>query len=346
VTRASGNLIRQPVGHNRRLAERALSQVKVQEDEGSYLAPQNITFAKWADDWHAGLRRPKENTRRSYTSTLDYAKAAFAAKHVRELRVPDIDRFLSMMPATISDSTRAKHLRVLGACLEAAVPRGYAAENPVRRLPKEARPSSDKREAGYFTNDELSPLIAAITEPLYRTLFLVALKTGMRQGELIALTWGDVDLANATIRVRRIYTRGIGLTAPKSKRSRRDVHVTADVVDLLGRWWGERGNPTDDQLVFPALSGGGYLSKEALTKQLLYPAMKNAGVPRIGPTGADRTWHSIRHTFARLAVENGRSISWLSRQLGHSTTAVTIAVYEHFEETARKAEAELMTFPV
>lgn len=70
-------------------------------------------------------------------------------------------------------------------------------------------------------------------------LFLVALKTGMRLGELTALTWADVDLAEAVIRVRRSYTDG-HLSTPKN-HERRDVDLTGDVVELLGAWWGELG---------------------------------------------------------------------------------------------------------
>jgi len=74
----------------------------------------------------------------------------------------------------------------------------------------------------------------------------------------------------------------------------------------------------------------------------LYPAMKRAEVPRVGPTGEKRTFHSFRHTYAKLALENGRRITWLSRHLGHSSLKVTTDIYGHFERAERKREAELM----
>jgi integrase len=70
--------------------------------------------------------------------------------------------------------------------------------------------------------------------------------------------------------------------------------------------------------------------------------MKAAKIPRVGPTGEKRTFHSFRHTYAKRALENGRRITWLSRHLGHSSLKVTTDIYGHFERAERKKEAELM----
>jgi integrase len=68
--------------------------------------------------------------------------------------------------------------------------------------------------------------------------------------------------------------------------------------------------------------------------------MARAGVPRVGPTGEPRTFHSFRHTFARVALEHGAELTWLSRHLGHSSTAVTDRVYGHWSRAARKRAME------
>jgi integrase len=70
--------------------------------------------------------------------------------------------------------------------------------------------------------------------------------------------------------------------------------------------------------------------------------MKRAGIPRVGPTGEKRTFHSLRHTYAKRALETGRQLIWLSRHLRHSSLKVTSDVYGHFGRQERKAEAELM----
>lgn len=192
----------------------------------------------------------------------------------------------------------------------------------------------------YYSNDELPRLVEALDDGAYRLLFLVALKTGMRLGELLALTWGDVDLIEAVIRVRRSYSDGT-LGTPKN-HERRDVDITRDVVDLIGEWWGELGQPDDTALVFPGETASGYMNPQVILRRRLYPALKRAGIPRVGPTGEKRTFHSFRHTFAKRALESGRQITWLSRHLGHSSLAVTSEVYGHWERAERRREALAM----
>jgi integrase len=94
--------------------------------------------------------------------------------------------------------------------------------------------------------------------------------------------------------------------------------------------------------VFPGETPSGYLNPTTVLRRELYPAMKAAEIPRVGPTGEKRTFHSFRHTYAKRALENGRRITWLSRHLGHSSLKVTTDIYGHFERAERKREAEAM----
>jgi integrase len=114
------------------------------------------------------------------------------------------------------------------------------------------------------------------------------------------------------------------------------------LVELLGAWWGALGRPDDEKLVFPGETPDGYLNPTTVLRRELYPAIKRAGIPRVGPTGQKRTFHSFRHTHAKVALETGRQLIWLSRRLEHSSLKVTSDVYGHFGARERKAEAELM----
>jgi integrase len=334
-----GKLTKEKVGKNEKAAQRRKDKLQVQEDEGTFEALKNIKFEKWADQWTASLER-KTTTIRSYETTMNFAKKAFGWKNVRAVSLADISNLNALMrEAGASESTRGKHLRVLHACFASAVAHDYGGMNPVKKLPKSEKPSVVHREAAYFTNDELPRLFAAIPDGLYRVFFETALKAGMREGELVALTWGDVDLVGGTISVRASFTEG-ELTTPKNRRSRK-ADVSADVVELLGAWWGECGKPEDDVLVFPGSRSGVFLH-DGVIRWNLYDAMEKAGVPREGPTGERRTFHSFRHTYAKRALETGRAIFWLSRQLGHSSVNVTTERYGHWEASERKREAELM----
>lgn len=340
VVREGRKLHRDRAGKNRRQAQRALTKIQGRVDEGDFRPQLTIRFDDWGERWLQSLER-KETTRAGYRSTVAYATQLFGAKVVRKLHPEDVAGLnLFLREHGVSASTRAKHLRVLGACLAAAVAHGYAARNPVRQLPKAERPRAERKESAYFENEELPRLFAEVSEGLLMTLFQLALKTGMRQGELLALTWGDIDLGEAVIRVRRTITDG-HLSLPKN-HERRDVDLTADVVALLGAWWGELGRPGDERLVLPADTRSGYLAPTTILRRELYPAMARAGLARIGPTAEKRTFHSFRHTFAKRALESGRQITWLSRHLGHSSLKVTTDIYGHWERAERRREAALM----
>jgi integrase len=162
----------------------------------------------------------------------------------------------------------------------------------------------------------------------------------MRQGELLALRWCDVDLGEAVIRVRRSYTAG-AVSTPKN-RERRDVDLITDVVELLSQWRAGPPRGHADDLVFHKDRGDHFLSPTFLLRRQLYPALQRAQISRVGPTQELRTFHSFRHTFAKRALENGAQITWLSRHLGHSTLKVTTDIYGHWERAERKLQASKM----
>jgi integrase len=105
-------------------------------------------------------------------------------------------------------------------------------------------------------------------------------------------------------------------------------------------WWGELGKPGDETLVFAGETPSGYLNPTIVLRREPYAAMKRANVPRVGPTGEKRTFHSLRHTYAKRALESGRRITWLSRHLGHSSLKVTTDIYGHWERAERRRQAK------
>jgi integrase len=114
-------------------------------------------------------------------------------------------------------------------------------------------------------------------------------------------------------------------------------------VEFFGQWWGACSNPADGALVFE-YSGTkhGHIAVDWPTRRCLYPALKTAGILRLGPTGKDRDFHSLRHTYARLVLESGAEVSWLSRQLGHHSAAFTERTYGHWSTAAKKAQVKVL----
>jgi integrase len=338
IVREGKKLHRERVGKNRKDAERALRKIGTAVDDGAYRPQLNSTFEAWADRWLAALE-VKPGTKKSYRATMTVSKRLFGTKEVRRLTTADVGALNEHLRETgATPSTRVRHLRALHTCLESAIAHGYAATNVVKSLPKGEKPKKSRREAGYFTDDEIPVLFAHVDDGVYRILFELALKTGARLGELCALTWADVDLTDALIHIRRTFTDG-HLGEAKTETSQRTIDVNDDVVELLGAWWGELDRPDDTTLVLPGPTLSGYLPNRAVLREL-YAAMAAAEIPREGPNGEKRTFHSWRHTFARIALEHGAELTWLSRHLGHSSTMVTDVVYGHWSRASRKAQTE------
>jgi integrase len=332
--------VREAIGRNREDARRALNKILGEIDDQTYEPPRNLPFAEWADLWHAGLLRPRANTKRVYKGSIEIAKRTFGAKYVRHISTDDVIAFLAAA-GDVSSTTKRRHLRVLGSCLEAALRRKppLAAYNAVRELGEQQRPQAENRKASPFEAAELAKLWTELDEP-YLTLAKLSASTGLRQGELVALRWQDVDTASNVVHVRRSYAQGLGFQDPISKASKRVVILTPKVVELLERWRKGSGHlPTPTALVFPGQGRDGQLVDSTI-RRALYDAMDDAKIPREWkPDHKLRDFHSFRHSFVAAAIGKGIGLEWIAEQLGHSSISVTERHYKHFMTDARHALA-------
>ena len=306
VAREGQHAHKEVAGRDRQQAELALHRLAEAIADGRFRPRPTIGFGEWADRWLASLER-KPSTVHSYRSTIVHAKDAFGSLRVRRIGAEDIAEFNGMLRKRgCSPSTRAKHLRVLGACFQAAVFYRFADSNPVRELPPAQRPRPERKEAAYFENSELPQLFAHFNSEPYRTLCLVALKTGMRQGVLLALRWSDIDLDRGVLRVERSVEEtkaGLRVKPPKTKRGRRNITLPPEAVAMLRAHrkrqielrlaLGQGGQPS---LVVSTIVGD-LLSPDNLSRD--WPRVCNAKqLPTVG-------FHSLRHTHVSMLIRAG-----------------------------------------
>jgi Phage integrase SAM-like domain len=172
VVRDGEQIHRELVGRDREQADIALLRVEDSVEHGEYRPRPNIGFSDWADRWLDSLER-KPSTVDSYRSTIVHAKDVFGGRRVRQIGPGNIAQFnKALKERGCSPSTRAKHLRVLGACLQTAVFYRYAESNPVRELPPAQKPRPERKEAAYFENDELPRLFRHLNDEPYRSCVL------------------------------------------------------------------------------------------------------------------------------------------------------------------------------
>jgi integrase len=163
---------------------------------------------------------------------------------------------------------------------------------------------------------------------LDRVLYLTAAMTGLRQGELLALRWRDVDWAAGRLRVRQNYVRG-NFGTPKSKRSSRSVPLADDVAGALDRHFKASAYTADDDLVFCHPHTGHPLGRTKLVDRFK-KALKAAGVRQV-------RFHDLRHTFGTRMAAAGVSLRTVQEWMGHRDFKATL-IYADYQPDAHERE--------
>jgi integrase len=218
------------------------------------------------------------------------------------------------------------------------IPRNAAeAVKAPRPSPEEIRPLSREQTK--------TLLEVAKKEVRFEALYVLAVTTGLRQGELLGLKWEDVDLEDGVVRVRRTLARHRGrlvLGEPKTKRSRRTVQLTEAAVKALKEHLArqrEQVEKLDDKyedqgLVF-ATQKGTLVNPTNLRKRSFEPLLEKAGLPSI-------RFHDLRHTCATLLLSSNVNPKIVSEMLGHATIAITLDTYSHVLPNMQKGAARAL----
>jgi integrase len=175
-------------------------------------------------------------------------------------------------------------------------------------------------EIRFLTLEQVETLLAHARpgsfQTLDRAIWLTAAMTGLRQGELLALRWVDVDWAAARLRVRQNYVRG-EFGTPKSRRSVRSVPMADEVAGELDRLFKASRWQQDEDLVF-AHPGTGLALPKANVGRRFKKALRAAGLP-------DRRFHDLRHTFGTMVAASGRvPMRTLQEWMGHRDLKTTL----------------------
>jgi integrase len=334
-------------GSTRAEAKAAQSEERSKKARGQrVVVPPKKTVAELAAEWLDGKIRLAPWTRRGYEDGLRLVllpyfdgwqatavDAESIAKLIRGLEVEGlhfVDPKRPVRPLGASAITTYV-LKPLGGMFSLALRRDYVQENPVRLLTADDRPRQQDAEAPHeWSDEEIAKLLAESAalakrrgarqnyEPLLRT----ALYTGLRLGELLGLQWGDIDLDQGVLHVKRQWTLTRELTAPKTKAGIRRVPLSAEMVAVLRRRKLASKFSQDTDFVFASQQGTPLTHRNVQTRGF-EAARDLAGLP------SSLTFHSMRHGFASLCAVRGIPIQVLSAALGHRDIGVTQKVYVH-----------------
>ncbi len=314
-------------GTTKKDADRELDAYKDQVRKGTYVPDNKVPlFSEVAKDW-IEYKRPKlrETTWEVYEGHVRNHFHDLDGLKINRVTVVTIEKFTTARQmAGMTLGTLRKILVTLGQILSYGVRHKYLDHNPLREA---ERPRGQDKENTFhqeesvriLTPSQLQAFLGQVESQKYRTLFMLAIFTGARQGELLGLKWGDVDWANCQINIQRTFNKG-RFFSPKTKTSNRKVDLGPTVITELKKWR-LACHQNDFDLVFPNGSGGPINYSNMVGRHFL-PALEGAGLPRI-------RFHDLRHTYASLLIEQGENLKYIQTQLGHSTPTVTLNVYAH-----------------
>jgi len=254
-------------------------------------------------------------------------------KKLSKLSAEDMESWqAAMVRKGHTNNQRKRGIRILRNALNRAVKSRVLDFNPVQVLDI---PKVEQREVVPLELDQLGKLFAECDHHRLGDIVPLALMTGLRLGELLALEWSDVNLSEGVLSVRKALQElksGTSLKAPKSKAGRRAVNLDPFAIQALKnrrqKAIDEGCHPDHVSIVFPNTLGKHQFRGE-LTRKTWYPIRKAAGIP------ATVRFHDLRHSHASLMVAAGIHLKIVQERLGHSTYELTANTYSHLLDGAQ-----------
>jgi len=281
------------------------------------------TFKKVAESWleykKSFLRITTYNV---YSGHIENHFSELLEIKINRIMTNNIEKWITKRQSEgMNILTLRKIIVTLNQIMAYAVRHKLIDSNPVRDAER-PRKSIDDQTGGkieILSPEQIRALLEAIPDQKYKTLFLTAIMTGARQGELLGLKWSDVDFSKKQININRTFNHQ-QFFSPKTKQSVRAIDCPPSLIQELRLW--KLASPRNDlDLVF-ANDAGEAMNYSNMVQRHFFKGLKKAEIPRI-------RFHDLRHSYASLLLHQGENIKYIQTQLGHSSPTVTLNVYSH-----------------
>ncbi len=308
-------------GERRKDAEALKRRIDEEIAKGTFgKEKKGISFSDFAAQYlEDKISELKPSTFKDYRQVLEnHILPFFRRTHLSQITPARVQDFLRHLQRKgVSPATAGKVYRVLKSLLRRAIALEYLDRDPTIGI---RPPRVEKKEMDFLTREEVEALLEASDGDIH-DIIAVAAFTGMRQGEILALRWQDIDFRTGTVRVVRSFSPANGFSDLKSERSRRAVPLIPRLAETLKERYERMGRPDMDSLVFPTQAGTPKDRHNSITREF-EPALEAAGIRRI-------RFHDLRHTYASLAIVTGADPKGLQCAMGHSSITVTMDTYGH-----------------
>jgi integrase len=335
----------------KRAAQAELTRLLAARDAGADVDPTRQTVEQFLQRWlnWAATNVSPKTAERYGELVHTYVLPRLGAMPVQKLRPTHLVELYAALQSEGSRNGTALAARTVGhvhrvirRAMGHAVTWGVIAANPAASVKP---PLVEHEEVSTFSPAEVGAILDHLKGRTLRAIVAFLIGTGCRRGEMLAVRWSDVDLDTATVKIERSLeqtTAGLRIKSPKTKHGRRLVAIGPSLVAELrahrDRQLDRRlklgmAAPAGDDLVFGRLLTGEPRSPHGVSRQfrLVLRALK-----------LDGSLHSLRHTHASQLIAGGIDLLTVGRRIGHSSAAITLAVYGHLTAgTDAKAAAVL-----
>lgn len=305
-------------------ADRFLTEKLNEIEKGIFIDSKNMTLVEYMNYWfeQCCITKLSPTTYESYRRNIDkYIIPQLGNIKLSNLLPLQLQSFYNILSATLSNTSIVYIHRILHSALNQAMKWDLVVRNVADNVEV---PKKNKYNATILNSEQLGKLIEVIKDTYIYIPVMIAISTGMRRGEVLGLTWENIDLENATLRVvQAIYPTQNGLVVlpPKTKTSIRKISLPPTLVAILKE---HKNNCKNDNNYVCTLEDGNLVSPSSLNhrfKQIL----KDNNLPSI-------RFHDLRHSHASLLLSQGVQAKVISERLGHSNINITMDLYSHIYE--------------
>lgn len=298
-------------------------QREIETRTGTFIADEDMTFGKWATKWLETYKKPNVNPN-SYTNTYEtplykHILPYFGKAHIASIRNADVQTFINSK-SELSESYLDKIVITLNQIFNAAIDNELCYKNPCKNV--KARSDKNSKSTRHYSDEEMK----LVTENTTMPEIIVMMQTGLRRGEVLGLTWADIDFKNYTLSVNRSISdisekgkRCVEIFPPKHN-SYRTIPISRELAKMLSKI------PKKSVYIFPNEKGELYSPN-------LWQSRYRREMQRLEATTGVKALraHELRHTAGTAMSRHGVDIFTIQKILGHKDIKLTTNLYVHDE---------------
>lgn len=323
------------------------NEIKSQLKNNSFVNKSKITMKELLEEW---LKYSKDIwSPKTYIANAHWCE--IINKSIGHIKLQDInakileDFYKELREnTTYSDKTIQHFYTIITTSLKKAIIWGYIVNNPNSFIEK---PKVRKKEIQCYSPEEVEKLLECIKNEClkYQAMIYLAIDSGARRGEIVGLTWNDVDFKKQTLNINKSvqYTKELGIfeKTTKTQTSDRIIYLSNKTIEILKAYQKEQlenklklGSKWENsKRIFTNIVGGDM--HPDTPSQILEKIIRKYNLKRI-------SFHGLRHTSISLQISSGIQAQIISKRAGHSSVSTTHSIYSHFFDNEFKEVASAM----